>query len=646
MLALLGLVALVLTFFSFAFGAIRLLLKGTALEEYTFEASLLLGPLLLVLTLSCGGYVTPQSLSLLQVSLVVFAGVVLSAIVALCDRRALSDLLRHNGRRLLLLMAFGAWAMIVLVLYYPGNPWRMYFSLGNGEYINYALLAARLTGQCPATADDPTPAFLAHHPQLRFGQDIITAAVALLSGRHPINVVEPLSIFFRFQYAIALGLVLYRLAGERRAWLVALLLFVDGYLLVETFSFTTSFLSSNCTLCLYLLYVALLVGSPESLNGRAVVLIMLANVYFLVTYPELLPLVKALELAQVVVWLIRRQRQRWAPFVIGNLATCVLHPVLVYEKARIAYTQATGLSGWDIFSNPKQTPWTYLGNVLGLRYAHVPEEVFVARPGLAMCLMASVLVLIVAGLLVLALKHRLGLAIGLWLSVAMLLHALPVLREGRHYYPAVKFLTQSFFVPLAAIAALGGVRSRVLRGWTWGTVTAWAAAAGLATITVFAAVPKHGVAYDYPRLCRALATHGAGRGGVVGLVQAEELWLLQCAAKHCGLTVVPVSGFQHARLQRARGTPRPSWAVPRADDEPFEGLFLVSTRAESAPAFAPFGVEMLGAGPGRQLFMKADGRIIRFDPLERLAALGADDLYLGRLSYSDPSSPRPTAGTP
>jgi hypothetical protein len=263
-----------------------------------------------------------------------------------------------------------------------------------------------------------------------------------------------------------------------------------------------------------------------------------------------------------------------------------------------------------------------------------------------MGLMVSVLVLIVAGLVVLAVKHRLGLAIGLWLSLVLLLHALPVMREGRHYYPAVKLLTQSFFVPLAAIAALGGVQSRLLRGWTWGTVTAWAAAAGVGTITVFAAVTKHGVAYDYPRLSRALAAHGGGRDGVVGLVQAEELWLLHCAAKQCGLTVVPVSELQQARLQRARGAPRPSWAVPRTDDEPFEGLFLVSTRAESEPAFAPFGVEMLGAGQGRQLFMKADGRIIRFDPLERVAELAADDLYLGRLSYADPSSPRPTAGPP
>jgi hypothetical protein len=644
MLGLLGLGALVLACFGFGFGATRLLLRGTALEDYTFEASLLLGPVFLVLTLSCGGYVAPELLSRPEVGLVVGAGLVLSAVVAMRDRRALGALLRDNGRRLLLVVAGGAWAMTVLVLYYPGNVWTTFFFLGNGEYINYAELAARLAGLCPSAADDPTPAFIETHRHIRYGQDILTGVVALLSGRHPITVVEPLSIFFRFHYAVALGLVLYRLAAGR-TWLVAFLLFLDGYLLVETFSFTTSFLSSNCSLALYVVYLALIVGTPDALNGRAIILLLLANVYFLITYPELLPPVKLLELMLVAVGLVRRQRARWWPLVVGNVATLVLHPVLVFQKIQIAYQQMMGKSGWNIFGNPRQEPWTYVGNWLGLRYAHVPEDAFAGRPGVATFVIVVVGAIMIAGLLVLAVRKRLALAVGFWLALALLLHALPLVREGRHFYPALKFLTQSFFVPLAGIAALGGLRSRVVRGWVWGSATAWAAAAGLATIIAFAAVFGHGVAHDYPRLCRALAACGAGRPGVVGLVPAQRLFLLYFAGKQCGVPLRPLSGGQFARLQRLRRAPRPDMAVPPEDTGEFEGLVLVASRAESDAASAPEGVKLLSVGSGRQLILLADGRAVRFQPRQLLMSLGGDDLYLGQLTYLPELTAYLTGGT-
>src|SRR4051812_1924804 len=137
-MAALGMVLLAAGLFAFAFGATRLLLRGTWLEPFTAEASFLAGPVYLVLALSCLGYRTPNVIPRGQVLAVVLAGVALSAAVCVREWPRLRALAAENRGRLLTILPPACFAAAVLMVYFPGNEWVSFTSLNNGEYLNYA----------------------------------------------------------------------------------------------------------------------------------------------------------------------------------------------------------------------------------------------------------------------------------------------------------------------------------------------------------------------------------------------------------------------------------------------------------------------------------------------------------------------------
>src|SRR5262249_45619993 len=153
----------------------------------------------------------------------------------------------------------------------------------------------------------------------------------------PVQVLLPMTVFYRFQYLVALGLLLYGMAGGRR-WLVPALLALDGLLLPETYSFSTSFMSSNCAAPLHLVYLGLLASGPR-LGRREVVLLVLLNVHLLLTYPEFLAVVKCFEALQLLVAVARRRPAVWKPLLLVNLTVCLLHPVLVPQKIALTVGQ-------------------------------------------------------------------------------------------------------------------------------------------------------------------------------------------------------------------------------------------------------------------------------------------------------------------
>src|SRR3954469_12430431 len=101
MVAALGVGLLVLAFYGFAFGATRLLLRGSAWESYSLEAPCLTGPALVVLALSALGYRVPGEVLAWQAWALLAVGAALSVAVAVWDRRALGVLLRERWPRLL-----------------------------------------------------------------------------------------------------------------------------------------------------------------------------------------------------------------------------------------------------------------------------------------------------------------------------------------------------------------------------------------------------------------------------------------------------------------------------------------------------------------------------------------------------------------
>jgi hypothetical protein len=618
-MAALGFLFFLSVVFALGFGPTRLLLKGSRFEQYTVEATYLFTPMLASLVFSLAGYVRPDSLSALEAWLFMLAGTAVSIYFAVKDWRFLSELFSSNGRRILLVLGSAALAAMVMILYFPGNLWKEFFLCGNGEYVNYAHLAALLTGHCHPTSEFALSPFFQYHHTIRYGQDIQTALTALLSGKHPLNVVLPLSVFYRFEYTVALGLVFHRMAkGSGRLGLVPFLLLFDGFLLVETFSFTTSFMSSNCTLSLFVIYVVLLL-TCERFGWREILLLVLANCYFLITYPEFLAIIKLFELAHVACWVVKPQARRWQPVFVTNVLVCMLHPLLVVQKIGVVLAQFSCNNGWDIFGNLAKKPITYLSHCLGLRYAHVPEACSLFPPWLVIVLAILVGGTVLAGLCALGRQYHLQHATVIWAAMFFVFHLIPLICPAHHSYGAVKFGTQTFFVPLAAILALTYSTIGFLRRWTYGVVTLWAASAAIATIAVYQNVSKVGTRFDYASIREVLACSCPAKCKVAALVPLSDLSILYLAVNETGHPFVPLSEGQREYLLRLNEDVKVLRTPNRSDQPPqrvaFEGVLLVKP------------------DQCNEQRIPLDNCAFQFYPDQEMAVIAEACLFHGRLRY-------------
>jgi hypothetical protein len=590
----------------------------------------LTGPMFAILVFSAGGYRGPGPMTRGTVWVAMLAGFALSAYISIRDGQALLSILRHNWQRLTIILAGAICALVVLLQYFPGDVWSDYFYLGNGEFANYAQLAALLTGHWTPTADLPTPPYLVNHTGLRYGQDIVCAATALLSDRHPLNVVIPLSLLYRFQHAVAVGLIVSTLVdARRRAWLLLAILLVDSFLLLETFSFTSSFMSSNCAAPLFIAYLAMLASDAEVRSFRLVMLAVMANCFFLITYPEFLIVVKAFELSQLAVWFIRRQSERWKPILAVNLLTLILHPLLVVQSAVRAYQQVSGSGGWNIFSDPRESPLMYLCNLLGLHYAHVPDDPFASWQWLVLTLAVIAMGLVITGLGVLIFKYRLYLAGAFWICLAIFFHLMPVVQDGSHFYGAVKFMTQTTFVALAAVAAICQVRWRYARLGACACLVCFGAGAAFATVTTYAKVPQYTRVYDFPSIRKHVAQCRHDGQKIACLVQIPDLLIWNFAANEQGVPFVLLSVEQYNQLERWPEDSRLPTPIP---PEAFDGVLVADTAIFRERTYSCTGILLNQAVEGQPFTLLAEGRPLRFRPQQALGRVGCAGLYRGSLS--------------
>ena len=285
MVAALGIFGMIFVFYAFAFGVTRLLLRGSAWEEYSWEAPLLSGPALIVVALTLFGYRLPVQVAPWQAWSLLGGGTVISAVVLLWDRRQMIALLRTHWPRLATVQSAACLAVLVLLIYFPGNEWDQFFVFENGEYLRYAEMAALLTGQ---HLGPPGQAWYcwADLREWRDGQDLVVAVVAGLTRLHPARTMLPLAVLFRFQHSAALGLLVCGLAGNaRKYWLALLVLVLDAALIVETMAFGLAFFSSNCAAGLYVVYLVLLATQPR-FGAREIAILVIFNLFFLMTYPN------------------------------------------------------------------------------------------------------------------------------------------------------------------------------------------------------------------------------------------------------------------------------------------------------------------------------------------------------------------------
>jgi hypothetical protein len=564
MIAIAGFVLLALAAYAFAFGATRLLLRRTRWYLYSLEAPWLTGPALLILTISALGYHEPWSLPAWQAWAALLGGFALSIGVAIWDRVELAALVRLRGAQFCLIVGPACVAAGVLIALAPGDLWDTVVVPWVGELTNYAELAAVLTGRCQGEPGPASSEFVRQHHMHRYGQDIAVAAVAQVADLHPMQVVGPLCIFFRFQMAVATGLLVFELLPRRRQWKWALLvLLLDGVLMVEALFFSSTFLSSNCTGPLFAVYLAWL-ATQQRFGPAECGLIVLMNLFFLLTYPEFLVVAKGFEALAIAVACWRGNGSTWAPLVACNLALVLLHPGLIAARAESATATTTGNDGWDLLGNPKSEPLRVLNHLTGLRRPHSMIALPRRLETVGQVAVPLVMLNVVAGLVLLGRRYGTTIFLYAWLGLIVLL-AVRCALTGLPYYGPAKLLAHTYFVGVLACAVPFAIGGGWRRCWAGAVVLLWLYVAASFTYRYATHGPDVGATLEYSELRETLGAQDRSRPVAVVSRYEQPLALANLAAGETGVPLVPLTARQHYELHM-HGVSRCSGGVPRAAD--------------------------------------------------------------------------------
>jgi hypothetical protein len=570
-----GLFLLFMGFYAFAFGVTRLLLRRSRWEQYSLEAPWLTGPALIVLMLSAVGYRDPITVQTWQSWLVLAVGWTVSGAVVCWQWGELRELLRAHWLRMLTIGVPSLVSCAMMVSYFPGNTWEDVYVPHQVEYFQYAYLAASATGQHQGVPGEPANLFCANHRKIRIGQDLIIAVVAEVAGRHPIQVVVPIAVLFRLQETMVLGLLLCAMVQTRKQLpAVFALLLVEAVMAFELLSFASSFFSANCIMPLAALYFVWLARS-QSFGIREGIIVILMNVFFLITYAEFYPIVKAFELVAVLVALWRGPREHWLPLILCNAALVLTHPLLIVSKCQIL-TDQLGHSanvGWNVMGHPLNHPWQWLGTLLGVRYGYLGGDPLRAWGVLGPAFCLVLLALLGVGLVLLARRYRVGIFLLTWVAVVAAVHAWCVSVDN--FYSGFKILSFSYFILVLAAAA---TLLAALPHWRFmaGTfVVVWLAVAGRCTRHMVHAFRACGYPINYAELRETVLRYSDGRPVTALTVYRDPFCLLNLISGETGLPLVAVKPEQHRvvtsqLLGKGRDGTRPA-----PDGTLFQGLVLI-----------------------------------------------------------------------
>jgi hypothetical protein len=602
---------MILLFYGFAFGITRLLLRHSAWDSYSLEAPFLTGPALIVLALSLLGWTLLSEVPHLLAWILFGAGWALSAIMLYWDRRQILALLRDKKTRLATVLVPACVAATMVLLYSPGNAWDSFLVLCNDEYLNYAELTAYLTGHHQGAPGDVSMSVQSHRIQ-RNGQDLVAAEVAQVTGLHPLRVIWPLAVLFRFQNSVALGLLICSLAGNGSNYRLALLvLLLDAVVFFETMAFSISFFSANCAMPLYMLYLALVAAQPR-FGWRETAMLVLLNLFFLLVYPEWLAVVKAVEALVIITALVTSNRRRFLPLLATNVIVMAMHPFLICEKGHWIVHQATSGAGWNVMGSLVHQPALYLRCCFGMGAPWISCE----PVSWILCGVVVLAALTVTGLgMVLLLRQRhLTLPVLAWLALLVAGHVQSIVNHGDNWYVAFKILSMTYFLFFVAAAAMLFVSRPRWRFVAVVLVGVWLTGAAYAAQRLIPSVRQQGVAIDHVALCNAMraAPKGCTIASVSRLTRMPVL--LELISGATGATVVPLTPLQERLLtSNWRGAGKVGRLGPMLERCPYEGLLVAD-----------------GDPPNNGLVF-VDDLVLYFECQEVLTRLGSVSLCRGRL---------------
>jgi hypothetical protein len=235
--------------------------------------------------------------------------------------------------------------LVVVAQYVLHNDFG-FFDFGNNEFLNYSQLAAHSMGLQHSTLPVPWETF---HQSLRDGTDFINSTVSMLTGRHPVYVVQLSAALLRSAYLAAVCAIIISILSD----IPVLAIYACGIAALSAFDllqFTQSFMGASLSMSIAVLLVAVTIN--PSLNRQvAITAYVLLNLALLVSYPEAMIVLKFLEGCYVVEALFRKCRETVLRSGLGNLLVALINPWLVISKAKYALSTIGSEGGWHFLAN-------------------------------------------------------------------------------------------------------------------------------------------------------------------------------------------------------------------------------------------------------------------------------------------------------
>jgi hypothetical protein len=399
------------------------------------------------------------------------------------------------------------------------------------------------------------------------------ATVAQVGGLHPMQVMEPLTIFFRFQMAVVVGLLVFALLPEPKQWKWAVaILLLDAALPVEVLFFGNTFFSSNCTAPLFAIYLVWLALQQE-FHLRESVVVLLMNLFFLLTYPEFLVLAKFFEGVAVLVAWRRGNRRMWQPLMACNLAVLALHPLLVWAKVALLTQHMPVNFGCDLLGNPRREPLHYIANLVGMRCGSFTIEVPPLINGLAWAVVPLVLSLVVVGIVQLGRRYRATIPLAAWAGLFVALNVRSAV-TGTYFYGAAKLLAHTYFVVMLGCAALVAAAQAPRRHLVIGVLLLWLAVVATFTVHLVSQFHDEICTVDYSALRAALRTQADGQPVAVLCHCREPLMLTNMIAGESNVITVALTKQQLMELTLFGLGRYQDCTLARTDAPCYDGLAL------------------------------------------------------------------------
>lgn len=562
-LALLGTSVLV------TYGITVLLVGNLTSKNYTFLLSSILLPPIAILCISAFGFFSPNQSSLRVFLFFLGAGAFLTIFMLAVGFREW----RSSGRPTFSWpLVFGICGMVSHDFFNATSAFSYNYQ-GNGEFLNYAKLAAFMMG---SGHSDFGGDFVQHHRSLRYGQDIWLGLIANIFNRHPIELVHICGGYLRFAYGVAFGIIACSVFREKKPLIVILTLYSVS--VVELFSFNASFLSSNIYVPYAMLWGAALVyfGKIDDGSNKQLVLNLITFLAFYVfgalTYPELHAVAITFLFGYLAVGAITgcyplsEFRRLFVGLFAPLVVLAILNWHLLAKLLNVAVGQAGSGGGWNIFSSPKSSLVEYLSFILGLKFRLGTNEALLPKSLNFIAVVYASLVFLLGALAILLKRNRFSCIFGLWILAILAVNVAAGI-SGSYYYAAAKLVLQTNFMiliafgvalfeaprPLMAFPKMGGAIGQLKRVLLGSYV--------LFVCFLFVDSIEHSLtksrAYNLSQWSEILRSQGAVEGfAVVGDTEGEGIWFADLAAAFSGTQVIPLSDFQLDRLER-RGSNKP-----------------------------------------------------------------------------------------